>query len=245
MTQRAPLHNQARLLHQLLTLCFDAVLCAQQGGQVVDRLEGANAPALTAKVQSLTAGAPVRPPPAAPPGGDIVQRVSLLVHSAPVMLFMKGSPDAPKCGFSRRTVEALVGPGACPSFGHFDILTDQDVRDGLKKFSDWPTYPQLYIRGELIGGCDIVEALAKSGELATQIAAATAAAPALAPAATAAPQPEAKVTTASGQDVAERIKALLASHRIMLFMKGPCLHGRAGPHPGACAACGITHLTQR
>jgi Grx4 family monothiol glutaredoxin len=191
----------------------------QQGGQVVDRLEGANAPALATKVQSLTAGAPARTQPAAGGVGDIMHRVSTLVHSAPVMLFMKGEPDAPKCGFSRRTVEALRGPGACASFGFFDILTDEAVRDGLKKFSDWPTYPQLYIRGELIGGCDIVTEMATSGELATKIAAATSAAPALAPAAAmAAPQP----ATAGSGDVTERIKALLASQRIMLFMKGPC-----------------------
>ena len=220
MGQAHALPAFSSLRDQLLTHCVDSYLCAQQGGQVVDRLEGANAPALATKVQSLTAGAPARTQPAAGAGGDILHRVSTLVHSAPVMLFMKGEPDAPKCGFSRRTVEALRGPGACASFGYFDILTDEAVRDGLKKFSDWPTYPQLYIRGELIGGCDIVTEMATSGELATRIAAAMSAAPALAPAATtAAPQ---AATAASGGDVTERIKALLASQRIMLFMKGPC-----------------------
>jgi len=195
-----------------------------KAGQLVDRLQGANALALSSKVNSLAsspsstaAGAPARPVEQAAhsESNDLNARLAALVHSSPVMLFMKGSPDAPKCGFSRRVVEALRGPAACASFGHFDILSDDTVREGLKTFSDWPTYPQLYIRGELIGGCDIVEEMAKNGELAAQVATATSAPP-LPPSTEAAPVP------VPGGDVNERIKALLASHSVMLFMKGAC-----------------------
>lgn len=66
------------------------------------------------------------------------------------MLFMKGDPSTPKCGFSRQTVELLQSLNA--EFGSFDILTDEEIRQGLKTYSDWPTYPQLYIDGQLIGG---------------------------------------------------------------------------------------------
>lgn len=80
------------------------------------------------------------------------------------MLFMKGSPAAPRCGFSRKVVEALEGAGL-GGFGAFDILSDEAVRQGLKALSDWPTYPQLYVNGELVGGCDIVLEMAAAGEL--------------------------------------------------------------------------------
>lgn len=99
----------------------------------------------------------------------IVQKESLedrlknLVSSSPVMLFMKGTPDAPRCGFSSKVVNALRGEGI--SFGSFDILSDEEVRQELKAFSNWPTYPQLYFKGELVGGCDIVMELQSDGEL--------------------------------------------------------------------------------
>ncbi|XP_068645460.1 monothiol glutaredoxin-S17-like [Aristolochia californica] len=86
-----------------------------------------------------------------------------LINSHPVFLFMKGSPEEPKCGFSRKVVEILKGEGV--SFGTFDILTDNEVREGMKKFSNWPTFPQLFCKGELLGGCDIVIAMHESGEL--------------------------------------------------------------------------------
>ena len=75
-----------------------------------------------------------------------------------------GTPEQPQCGFSRRVVEALRRQGV-DSFGSFNILTDEAVRAGVKTFSDWPTFPQLFKSGELLGGCDIVEAMEKSGEL--------------------------------------------------------------------------------
>lgn len=90
-------------------------------------------------------------------------RLRKLIISSPVMLFMKGTPDAPRCGFSSKVVNALREEGL--SFGSFDILTDEEVRQGLKVFSNWPTFPQLYYKGELIGGCDIVLELKTNGEL--------------------------------------------------------------------------------
>ncbi|XP_038691668.1 monothiol glutaredoxin-S17-like [Tripterygium wilfordii] len=90
-------------------------------------------------------------------------RLRHLVSSSPVMLFMKGTPDVPRCGFSSKVVNALRGEEV--NFGSFDILTDDEVRQGLKAFSSWPTFPQLYYKGELIGGCDIVMELQNTGEL--------------------------------------------------------------------------------
>lgn len=90
-------------------------------------------------------------------------RVRNLINSSPTMLFMKGTPDAPKCGFSSKVVDALRAENV--SFGSFDILTDEEVRQGLKVFSNWPTFPQLYYKGELIGGCDIIMELRNNGEL--------------------------------------------------------------------------------
>jgi Grx4 family monothiol glutaredoxin len=83
------------------------------------------------------------------------------------MLFMKGSPGAPKCGFSRTIVEMLQAEDI--QFATFDILTDEDVRAGLKTYSDWPTYPQLYSKGELVGGLDIVKEMKASGPLSEQL----------------------------------------------------------------------------
>ena len=95
-------------------------------------------------------------------------RLTALTTAAPVVLFMKGEPDAPRCGFSKRVVNALRA--ASIEFNSFDILTDDDVRQGMKAFSDWPTFPQLYAGGELVGGCDIVEEMAGSGELGRAVA---------------------------------------------------------------------------
>ena len=81
-------------------------------------------------------------------------RLSELVKAAPVMLFMKGTPSAPQCGFSRQTVSMLREKGI--RYGFFNILADDDVRQGLKEYADWPTYPQVWMDGELVGGLDIV-----------------------------------------------------------------------------------------
>lgn len=94
---------------------------------------------------------------------SLKERLQQLVDSHPVFLFMKGSPEQPKCGFSRKVVDVLKDEGV--KFGSFDILSDNEVRDGMKKFSNWPTFPQLFCKGELLGGCDIVIAMHESGEL--------------------------------------------------------------------------------
>lgn len=94
---------------------------------------------------------------------SLKERLQQLVDSHPVFLFMKGSPEQPKCGFSRKVVDVLKDEGI--KFGSFDILSDNEVRDGMKKFSNWPTFPQLFCKGELLGGCDIVIAMHESGEL--------------------------------------------------------------------------------
>jgi len=85
---------------------------------------------------------------------ELDERLAKLVKAAPVMLFMKGTPSAPQCGFSRQLVSILRENQV--KYGFFNILADNDVREGLKVFSDWPTFPQLYTNGELVGGLDIV-----------------------------------------------------------------------------------------
>jgi Grx4 family monothiol glutaredoxin len=84
----------------------------------------------------------------------LFKRLDELTKAAPVMLFMKGTPSAPQCGFSRQTVGLLRERGV--RYGFFNILADDDVRQGLKEFAEWPTYPQLWVNGELVGGLDIV-----------------------------------------------------------------------------------------
>ncbi|KAL9581805.1 MAG: hypothetical protein Q9212_003670 [Teloschistes hypoglaucus] len=86
---------------------------------------------------------------------ELEARLKELVKAAPVMLFMKGTPSAPQCGFSRTLVGMLREKGV--RYGFFNILADEDVRQGLKTFSDWPTFPQLYAGGEFVGGLDIVK----------------------------------------------------------------------------------------
>lgn len=92
-------------------------------------------------------------------------RIAELVGKSDVLLFMKGSPLFPQCGFSSRAVAILNHLGA--EFDSVDVLQDQGVRQGIKQFSDWPTIPQLYVKGELIGGSDIMMEMYESGELAT------------------------------------------------------------------------------
>ncbi len=92
------------------------------------------------------------------------QRIVDMISSKKVFLFMKGTPDAPQCGFSMRVVNCLRAVGC--DFGSFDVLDDEDVRQGIKEFANWPTIPQLYVDGTFVGGCDITEELMQSGELA-------------------------------------------------------------------------------
>ena len=156
------------------------------GGTLIDAVHGADVPTLVNKVKQQNLSASIAKgdgldvsdataaaaAPAAPPPLD--DRLRALTHKAPVMLFMKGTPDAPRCGFSRTAIELLRD--AKISFETFDILSDEEVRQGLKKFSNWPTYPQLYGDGKLIGGLDIMKELNEEGELADSLPAAAKAA---------------------------------------------------------------------
>lgn len=94
---------------------------------------------------------------------DINARIEEQLNSHDILLYMKGSPDFPQCGFSGQTVAALKAIGK--PFAYVNIFEDQEIRDGLKAYSNWPTFPQLYVKGELIGGCDIVIEMYHSGEL--------------------------------------------------------------------------------
>jgi Grx4 family monothiol glutaredoxin len=118
---------------------------------------------------------------------------------------MKGHPDEPKCGFSRKVVEALKTAGV--KFGSFNILADNDVREGLKVYSSWPSYPQVYVDGELVGGCDIILELAEAGELKEACS-----------------SKESKVQNA----INDRIKSMLAAQDVILFMKGTRTEPRCG-----------------
>ena len=116
------------------------------------------------------------------------------------MLFMKGTPDEPRCGFSRQIVEILKNKQV--KYGSFDILSDNEVREGLKTYSNWPTYPQVYIKGELVGGLDIVKELVQSGEFDAMIP--------------------------KEQPLEEKLKSLINQSKVMLFMKGNAKEPRCG-----------------
>lgn len=94
---------------------------------------------------------------------DTLERIKQAVHASPIVLFMKGTPQFPMCGFSSRTAQALKSTGA--EFASVNVLEDPEVRANLPRYSNWPTFPQLFINGELIGGCDIALELYESGEL--------------------------------------------------------------------------------
>lgn len=94
---------------------------------------------------------------------DVNERIKDQIESNQVLLYMKGTPDFPQCGFSGQTVAALKALGK--PFAFVNIFEDPEIRDGLKAYSNWPTFPQLYIKGELVGGCDIVVEMYHSGEL--------------------------------------------------------------------------------
>ncbi len=94
---------------------------------------------------------------------DIKTEIKKLINSNDVCLFMKGVPDAPQCGFSMTVSNILKHLNV--NFKGVNVLDDQNLRQGIKEFSDWPTIPQLYIKGEFVGGCDIVKELFENGEL--------------------------------------------------------------------------------
>jgi Grx4 family monothiol glutaredoxin len=169
-----------------------------KSGMEVDRVNGVKASELSAKVK-LHAG-----------GGEsstsLNDRLKKLINTAPVMVFMKGTPDQPRCGFSRTLVQILNDCKA--KFSSFDILQDESVRQGLKEYSNWPTFPQVYINGELVGGLDIVKELVASGEFQTMLPPSAAA--------------EAGNEAGGSRQLSleDRLKALISRDPVMLFMKG-------------------------
>ncbi|XP_014236093.1 glutaredoxin 3 [Trichogramma pretiosum] len=120
--------------------------------KIVGRINGANPVAVREQISKLSTKSET-----------LDERLQKLILKSPCMLFMKGDRDVPQCGFSRSIIALLEEHDA--EYETFNILEDNEVREGLKKFSNWPTYPQLYINGELIGGLDIVRDMSESGEL--------------------------------------------------------------------------------
>lgn len=150
-----------------------------RGTEVLSRISGANPTELQsslskyAKASAIPAAQTTTMPPPVEHNStgsteeqDLNTRLGKLIRAAPVMLFMKGSPSAPQCGFSRTLVGLLREAGV--RYGFFNILADQEVRQGLKEFSEWPTFPQLYVGGEFVGGLDVVREMIDNGEM-TQI----------------------------------------------------------------------------
>uniref|UniRef100_A0A1I7T626 Glutaredoxin domain-containing protein n=1 Tax=Caenorhabditis tropicalis TaxID=1561998 RepID=A0A1I7T626_9PELO len=125
-------------------------------------------------------------------------RLKNLISSHRVMLFMKGNPSAPRCGFSRTIVELLNTHNV--DYGTFDIFSDETVRQGLKEYSNWPTYPQLYLDGDLVGGLDVVKEEFQDQGFIDNL-----------------PKVGGKAETG---DLEKRLKEIISSHRLMLFMKG-------------------------
>ncbi len=99
---------------------------------------------------------------------DANQQIRETVTNNPVVLFMKGNPQAPQCGFSATAVQILKACGV-NKFASVDVLADPEIRQGIKDFSNWPTVPQLYVNGEFVGGCDIMKEMYQAGELQKQL----------------------------------------------------------------------------
>jgi monothiol glutaredoxin len=101
---------------------------------------------------------------------DTQSKIKDLIEKNKVVVFMKGTPEAPMCGFSAQVIQALKAVGA-PLVG-VDVLSDPEIRQGIKEFTNWPTIPQIFIKGEFVGGCDIVTEMYQRGELKTAVEAA-------------------------------------------------------------------------
>lgn len=144
-----------------------------QGHALLARIEGGDATRLTETIArylgSKSSGVPqstTSQSPALPSSSETVEQLEVrmrnVMNQSPVVLFMKGEPNAPRCGFSRTAVALLREKNVV--FTHFDILSDENVRQGLKKLNDWPTYPQFIVNGEFVGGLDVVKEMKESGE---------------------------------------------------------------------------------
>ena len=96
---------------------------------------------------------------------DVLDSIKEQIAENPIILYMKGSPQAPQCGFSAQTVQCMVACGQ--RFAYVDILSNPDIRAALPSYANWPTFPQLWVDGELVGGCDIITEMFEAGELET------------------------------------------------------------------------------
>jgi len=173
-------------------------------GNKIDKLAGADPPKLVERVKALAAQPlPVAaaPAPAAAGESDLNARLKQLIEFSPVMLFMKGSKAEPFCKFSKQAIAILNN--AKVEFSTFDILKDDEVREGLKTYSNWKTYPQLYIDGELTGGIDIIKEMDEEGTLQEALG-------------NAAGGEEEE----GGKSLEERLKALINKEPVMCFIKG-------------------------
>ncbi|MCX7171024.1 MAG: Grx4 family monothiol glutaredoxin [Proteobacteria bacterium] len=99
---------------------------------------------------------------------DVKQKIHDTVTGSPVVLFMKGTPQFPQCGFSQTAVQILKACGV-NQFASVNVLTEPEIRAGIKDYANWPTIPQLYVNGEFVGGCDIMKEMYQSGELQKQL----------------------------------------------------------------------------
>lgn len=94
---------------------------------------------------------------------ETIDKIKMQISENPILLFMKGTPKMPQCGFSARAVQCIDACGV--AFAYVDVLANPDIRQELPKYADWPTFPQLYVKGELIGGSDIIVEMYEQGEL--------------------------------------------------------------------------------
>lgn len=138
-----------------------------RGHTLLEKIVGADATRLTSTIAKHVSGAPSLSTSLPPPGREESEaqpeeRIRQIMKKSKVVLFMKGSPDNPRCGFSRKAVGLLTEQKV--TFTHFDILEDEAVRQGLKKINDWPTYPQFIVDGTFVGGLDVVTEMVESGE---------------------------------------------------------------------------------
>lgn len=131
-----------------------------QGSKAVHRIDGIDIADLTTSAKKL---AGISESAEASATGKLEDRLKALINKGKVMIFMKGDRNTPRCGFSKTLIQILNETNV--PYETFDILTDEIVRQGLKTYSDWPTYPQVYVSGELQGGLDIIKEMVQNGEL--------------------------------------------------------------------------------
>lgn len=131
-----------------------------ENNKAVHRIDGIDIADLTATCKKLAGASD-----SSTSSGSLEDRLKALINKSKVMVFMKGDRSTPRCGFSKQLIQILNDTNA--DYETFDILSDEEVRQGLKTYSDWPTYPQVYVNGELQGGLDIIKEMVTSGELNT------------------------------------------------------------------------------